>query len=71
MWARVRAAAGAPPAGGVGAAAAAVSVIVRKGEMDWYTDWPRTLVGLTLGAGCLLYYLLDAAKVLHYYYCYC
>ena len=32
-------------------------------EMDWYSDWPRTLVGLTLGAGCLLYYLLDAAKV--------
>ncbi|MPC08387.1 Protein ABHD1 [Portunus trituberculatus] len=30
--------------------------------MDWYSDWPRTLVGLTLGAGCLLYYLLDAAK---------
>lgn len=62
------AAAGAPPAGGVGAAAA-VGVLLKKPEMDWYTDWPHTLVGLTLGAGCLLYYLFDAAKVL-YYYCY-
>lgn len=56
------AAAGAPPAGGVGAAAA-VGVLLKKPEMDWYTDWPHTLVGLTLGAGCLLYYLFDAAKV--------
>ncbi|XP_050711951.1 phospholipase ABHD3-like [Eriocheir sinensis] len=32
--------------------------------MEWYySDWQRTVVGLTLGAGCLLYYLLDAAKV--------
>lgn len=58
MWARVRVAAGASPAGAV-----AVGVLVREAEMDWYADWPRTLVGLTLGAGCLLYYFLDAAKV--------
>lgn len=63
------AAAGAPPVGGVGVSAA-VGVLLKKPEMDWYTDWPHTLVGLTLGAGCLLYYLFDAAKVLHYYYYY-
>ena len=40
-----------------------VSGALQWQEMDWYADWPRTLVGLTLGAGCLVYYLLEAAKV--------